>query len=117
MKFVVQPFTMTIEGMKARIESGASIMSVPSALGCERNHATDKAEHYQARLVHEVEAADEEEAVAEMWEVYQNIDENRLTPDHKQSMQSGDLVHCRTTDQWWLCCSIGWDRIVKPVWA
>lgn len=117
MRYVVQPYTMTGDGMKARVESGSFMMTAPSALGCKRNGATDKAEHYQARMAHAVDVASEEDAIAEMWDLYQNIDENRLTPDRKQSMQSGDLVFCHTTGQWWLCCSFGWDRIEKPAWA
>jgi hypothetical protein len=108
---------MTREGMEYRYKSGTSLFSSPASLGCKPNTAMPLAEHYSPRLVHEVEADGEMDALHTIWDMYQNLDENHQTPDRLQSMQSGDLVHVKTTDRWWLVLSIGWDNIAAPEWA
>lgn len=116
MQLLVTPYTQTQKGFMLRVQNRHSLLALPSALGCARHHAMEQ-DCYDKRQTHDLVVEDEEQALHVVWSLYQNIDANRGTPDGKQSMQTGDVVHIETNDTWWLCCSFGWDEIEKPSWA
>jgi hypothetical protein len=50
----------------------------------------------------------------DMWRIFQNIDENHLTPDDGRSMMCGDIVEISNASgsTYHMVASIGWKRVV-----
>lgn len=71
---------------------------------------------YKERQTIEVDATDPHDACEALWMRFQNIDEDRLTPDGGRSLMTGDLARIehdgRTT--WFVCCSVGWSETKAP---
>lgn len=73
---------------------------------------------YDRRSEIEIVALSIEDALADCWLAYQNIDEQHKTPDAGRSLMTGDLIHVVTSigqESWWICCTFGWHKTTAPV--
>lgn len=83
----------------------------------QEKHVVEAIGNYEERQLLEVEAENPNEACEIVWAQYQNIDENRLTPDRKRSLMVGDMarmVDAHGEESWWIVCSMGWAKTAKP---
>jgi hypothetical protein len=80
-------------------------------------HIVQRLGDYDVRPAIEADVEDAHDACEVAWMRYQNIDEDRQTPDRKRSLMTGDMV--KVEDEagaatWWICCSIGWTETIAP---
>jgi hypothetical protein len=63
-----------------------------AALVRERLHVVQAQSDYDLRATIQIEAEDEHDACAKAWMLYQNIDDDRMTPDGGRSLMKGDML-------------------------
>lgn len=88
-----------------------------AVFACERAHVVQAKGDYDLRLTIQVEAEDEHDACGKAWTVYQNIDDDRMTPDGGRSLMRGDMLLVIDEDEvasWWIACSVGWTETEAP---
>ena len=80
-------------------------------------HIVQRLQDYDVRPAIEADVTSVHDACERAWVIYQNIDEDRQTPDRKRSLMTGDMVKVEDGDgaaTWWICCSFGWSETVAP---
>lgn len=98
MKFAATPLTMKAAYFAASYENTT-----------RAGFGTD----YDVRKTIEVEGESAAWAAEQVWMAYQNIDEERRTPDRKRSMMVGDLVQLiddRGEETLWIVSGLGFKR-------
>lgn len=82
----------------------------------EHRHTIMPLDLYKERQTIEVDADDEHDACEALWTRFQNLDEDRLTPDGGRSLMTGDMARIENDGRvtWWICCSIGWTETRAP---
>lgn len=56
----------------------------------------------------------------QIWNEWQNLDADHLTPDGGRSLMMGDMLRLFSSSwrEWRRCAMMGWDRLTsEPVWA
>lgn len=80
-------------------------------------HIVQQLGDYDVRPAIEAEVDTAHDACERAWVAYQNIDDDRQTPDRKRSLMTGDMVKVEDdggSASWWICCSFGWTETVPP---
>lgn len=80
-------------------------------------HVVQPIGSYQARKPIVSMMSDPHDACGYAWNVYQNVDDDHLTPDGGRSLMTGDmalLVDDDGVETWWIAASSGWIQTFAP---
>ena len=100
------PFAMTTEFF-----SGAGGLA-----GLTGEYGELMSSNYSERQTVQVEGKTPKAAAEQVWEIFQNIDDDHLTPDDGRSLMVGDLVRLREngTDTWLQVATFGFKVVAPP---
>ena len=107
MKYIMTPFCLTRDIM----------MKDPMATFARpEKHVVQPLSGYEERQTIEIEEDSDLSACENIWNVFQNLTEDHLTPDGGRSLMVGDMVRMNKDGEvsWWICCSFGWEKTVAP---